>query len=309
MKIGNAIKICLVLLAAAAAPLTGNSQATPPHQPLAQRIGHTDLSKITPEHSHGSVGLRKCQSLVPASAMDVNLNFFLRCQMQPGGGVAEHFHNTVEEMFTILNGEAEFTIDSHTSLVKGPAGAPLRKGHSHAVYNPTNELVDYFNINVSTTKGHYDAENLEDSRDKVTQKDEIPQFTVMRLDKALLKPVTSYHGGQGTVRYRRALGPDEFLTNWAYMDHLLIPAGASEGLHYHTGVEEIYYVMDGDGDVRVNDETAPIHKGDGVPIRFGEAHSFTNNGSVDLELLIIGISAQKDVLDTELGTSGQRGRY
>jgi uncharacterized cupin superfamily protein len=131
----------------------------------------------------------------------------------------------------------------------------------------------------------------------------------MRLDKALLKPVTSYHGGQGTVRYRRALGPDEFLTNWAYMDHLLIPAGASEGLHYHTGVEEIYYVMDGDGDVRVNDETAPIHKGDGVPIRFGEAHSFTNNGSVDLELLIIGISAQKDVLDTELGTSGQRGRY
>jgi quercetin dioxygenase-like cupin family protein len=45
----------------------------------------------------------------------------------------------------------------------------------------------------------------------------------------------------------------------------------------------------------------PIHKGDGVPIRFNEAHSLVNNGSADLELMIVGISAQKNVLDTELG--------
>jgi mannose-6-phosphate isomerase-like protein (cupin superfamily) len=215
--------------------------------------------------------------------------------------VAEHFHNTVEEMFTILDGEAEFTVDSHTSLVKGPAGAPQRKGHSHAIYNPTNELVDYLNINVSAVKGHYDAFNLGDSRDKVTNKDEIPQFMVMRLDRTLLQPMPSYRGGEGTVKYRRALDSDTFETNWAYVDHLLIPPGASEGLHYHNGVEEIYYVMDGGGQVRVNDETGPIKKGDAVPILFREPHSFTNNGSSDLELMIIGISAVKDALDTELG--------
>jgi mannose-6-phosphate isomerase-like protein (cupin superfamily) len=287
MKVREAINICLVLL-----PVAGYSQMAPPHPPLAQRIGHTDLSKVEPAHSHGSVGLRKCQTLVAGGVMDVNLNFLFRCQMQPGGGVAEHFHNTVEEMFTILDGEAEFTVDSHTSLVKGPAGAPQRKGHSHALYNPTNGLVDYLNINVSMVKGHYDAFNLGDSRDKVTTKDEIPQFMLMRLD---------YRGGQGTVKYRRALDSDTFETNWAYVDHLLIPPGASEGLHYHTGVEEIYYVMDGGGQVRVNDETEPIKKGDAVPILFREPHSFTNNGSSDLELMIIGISAVKDALDTELG--------
>jgi mannose-6-phosphate isomerase-like protein (cupin superfamily) len=239
--------------------------------------------------------------------MDVNLNFLFRCQMQPGGGVAEHFHNTVEEMFTILDGEAEFTVDSHTSLVKGPAGAPQHRGHSHAVYNPTNELVDYLNINVSMVKGHYDAFNLGDSRDKVANKDEIPQFMLMRLDKTLLQPMPNYRGGQGTVKYRRALDSDTFETNWAYVDHLLIPPGASEGLHYHTGVEEIYYVMDGDGQVRVNDETQPIKKGDAVPIFFREPHSFTNNGSSDLELMIIGISAVKDALDTELGAPHRPG--
>jgi mannose-6-phosphate isomerase-like protein (cupin superfamily) len=296
MNISEAINLCVVLL-----PLAAYSQMAPPHPPLAQRIGHTDLSKVELAHSHGSVGLRKCQTLVPGGAMDVNLNFLFRCQMQPGGGVAEHFHNTVEEMFTILDGEAEFTVDSHTSLVKGPAGAPQRKGHSHAIYNPTNELVDYLNINVSTVKGHYDAFNLGDSRDKVTNKDEIPQFMVMRLDKRLLQPMPNYRGGLGTVKYRRALDSDTFETNWAYVDHLLIPPGASEGLHYHTGVEEIYYVMDGDGQVRVNDETAPIKKGDAVPILFREPHSFTNNGSSDLELMIIGISAVKDALDTEPG--------
>src|SRR6201996_8959639 len=244
-----------LLLAPLLLPVTASCQMTAPHPPLAQRIGHTDLDKVELAHSHGSVGLRKCQTLVPASAMDVNLNFVFRCQMQPGGGVAEHFHNTVEEMFTILDGEAEFTVDSHTSRVKGPAGAPQRRGHSHAIYNSSDLPVDYLNINVSMTKGHYDAFNLGDSRDKVAVKDEIPQFMLMRLDKPLLAPVANYHGGTGTVRYRRALDPDVFETNWAYVDRLGIPPGASGGLHYHTGVEEIYYVMDGSGQVQVNGET------------------------------------------------------
>jgi mannose-6-phosphate isomerase-like protein (cupin superfamily) len=295
------------LLAAMLVPIAGSSQMTAPRPPLAQRIGHTDLDKVELAHSHGSVGLRKCQTLVPASAMDVNLNFVFRCQMQPGGGVAEHYHNTVEEMFTILDGEAEFTVDSHTSRVKGPAGAPQHRGHSHAIYNPTNQPVDYLNINVSMTKGHYDAFNLGDSRDKVANKDDIPQFMLMRLDRTLLQPIASYRGGQGTVQYRRALDSDVFETNWAYVDHLLIPPSASEGMHYHTGVEEIYYVMDGAGQVQVNGESEPIHKGDGIPILFREPHSFINNGTSDLELMIIGISAVKDAVDTELGTPHRPG--
>lgn len=87
-------------------------------EPLAQRIRHTDLSKVPEGHSHGSEGWRKCQLLVPAGALDVPLHFINRCQMTPGGGMAEHFHNASEEMFTILNGEAEFTNDSHTSLIQ-----------------------------------------------------------------------------------------------------------------------------------------------------------------------------------------------
>jgi hypothetical protein len=45
-----------------------------------------------------------------------------------------------------------------------------------------------------------------------------------------------------------------------------------------------------------------------VPILFREVHSFTNNGSSDLELMIIGISAVKDALDTELGAPHPPGK-
>jgi mannose-6-phosphate isomerase-like protein (cupin superfamily) len=268
--------------------------------PLASRIGHTDPAKYTRSRSHNSAGDMACELLVPPTALDVNLNFMHRCEIMPGGGVGHHFHNTNEEMFIVFDGQAEFTIDGRTSVLKGTVGAPCRMGHSHAIYNPSDKPVEFMNINVASVKGHYDAFNLNDARIGAP-KDEIPVFMTMNLDKSLLKPMQNYLGGKGTVQYRRALDPDVFLTNWAYVDHVLIPAGASMGLHYHKGVEEIFYVLNGDGQVEVNGETAPIHKGDGVPIRFNEAHSFVNNGSGDLELMVVGISTQKNVLDTELG--------
>lgn len=285
------LKTMLASAGSLAAPMLGQ-------EPLTERIKHTEPSTYRLSRSHESAGDMACERMMTSRALTTNLLFIDRCQIMPGGGVGHHFHNRCEEMFIIFGDQAQFTIDGRTSVLKGPAGAPCRMGHSHAIYNPSSKPVEFMNINVSAVKGKYDAFNLGDARVGAPL-DPIPVFMTMRLEKKLLQPREGYLGGRGTAQYRRALDPEVFLTNWSYMDHLVLPPGASEGPHLHKGVEEVYYVMEGAGEAQVEKETAAIGKGDAVPVLINEVHAFRNTGLQDLELMIIGIATQKWVLDTE----------
>ena len=292
--------LCAALLGGAVTLLWQVQPVTAQASGLDKRIVHTDPARVGMNPAvHGGAGSMGFTALLNRGAVTPEFNFLHRGVIPPGAGIGHHFHNTVEEMFVILDGEAQFTIDGRTATVKGPAGVICRTGHSHAIYNASSTPVQWMNLNVSLTAGVYDAFDLGDTRATATL-DPVPTFMTLRLDRALLRAP----GGRGrgaapaapaanAVQTRRALGPSVFSTTWAYVDHVLVPPGGSTPELAHESVGEAYYVLAGSGTLTVKgqaSETAAVRTGDAIPIRIGESSQFTNTGAEPLELFVMGVA-------------------
>ena len=282
---------------------------------LAQRIAHTDpaayrlLSAV-----HGGAGSMSFTALLNRGAVTPEFNFLHRGVIPAGAGIGHHFHNVVEEMFVILDGEAQFTIDGRTASVKGPAGVLCRTGHSHAIYNPGPMPVQWMNLNVSLVPGVYDNFDLGDTR-VAAALDAIPAFMTFRLDRSQLRAAGARGRGAAApaaapdaALSRRVAGPAVFSTTWSYLDHVLVPPGAATPEVRHDALGEAYYVLGGEGTISITggeSGTALLRAGDAIPVRLGESSRFTNTGSAPFELFVIGV-AKDTATKTQLLTGAER---
>jgi len=64
-----------------------------------------------------------------------------------------------------------------------------------------------------------------------------------------------------------------------------LPPGGSTASHRHLKTEEIYYILAGSGQMRLEDEVANVGTGDAIAIPPGSEHQVTNTGRDVLRFL------------------------
>src|SRR3982751_4255650 len=124
---------------------------------------------------HAGAGQMKFTGLFGSQALATNLLYLHAGEIPDKAGIGEHFHHTIEEMYVILNGEAEFTVNGRTSKIKGPAVVPCKMGDAHDIYNSSGKTIRWLNFGISTIKGRGDNFDLGDTR-VGAKLDPIPQF-------------------------------------------------------------------------------------------------------------------------------------
>jgi mannose-6-phosphate isomerase-like protein (cupin superfamily) len=64
-----------------------------------------------------------------------------------------------------------------------------------------------------------------------------------------------------------------------------VAPGQTTTPHYHPRTEEIYYILSGEGKMRIGDELRRVGPGDAVAIPPGQTHQITNAGDETLKFL------------------------
>ena len=73
-----------------------------------------------------------------------------------------------------------------------------------------------------------------------------------------------------------------------------LPVGGATQEHYHIRTEEIYYLTQGTGRMRIEGETREVKAGDAVAILPGQKHKLWNAGRETLRLLCCCAPAYED---------------
>ncbi len=107
-------------------------------------------------------------------------------------------------------------------------------------------------------------------------------------DATDLRPEAAIHEGEGTIIRRLFFREQSQLP--IRFDIWELPPGASEGNHRHAGedqLEEIYYVLAGQGYLWVEGEAVSLAAGEAVLVPAGVDHGLYNNGTQPLRLVLL----------------------
>ncbi len=67
----------------------------------------------------------------------------------------------------------------------------------------------------------------------------------------------------------------------------LLPPGAAVTPHLHRETEEVYYIIDGSGEMTVGDDCKTVAAGDAIYIPRDTVHTLRNTGDVPMRIVLV----------------------
>lgn len=98
------------------------------------------------------------------------------------------------------------------------------------------------------------------------------------------------HNGKAEIAFSRITTPDQG-SLFDHVDYVEVPSGADIGFHRHAETEEeVYIVMDGNGQMTLGDETFRVERGDIIINPPGGGHALVNDSGFPIKLVVIQVS-------------------
>lgn len=88
----------------------------------------------------------------------------------------------------------------------------------------------------------------------------------------------------------------------------LLPAGHAVVRHYHVETEELYYILEGTGEMMIDEETYAVGAGDCIFIPRRTTHTLRNTGARPMRLLLVCGPAYSPADHYEAKDEGEFGR-
>ncbi|MCI8385996.1 MAG: cupin domain-containing protein [Acutalibacter sp.] len=98
------------------------------------------------------------------------------------------------------------------------------------------------------------------------------------------------HGGKGLCSHGTVFDGAEIQGPVSFINHTILPPGASFGLHKHGRDNEFYILLRGEGVYHQEGEQAQVKQGDIIMNAPFAAHGIENTGSEELELLVFEVT-------------------
>lgn len=111
---------------------------------------------------------------------------------------------------------------------------------------------------------------------------------ILRRNSNPVRRLENCHEGVGAVLCSELLA-DYAKTHagFAYIHDNVLEPGASIGEHRHDGEEEVYFILEGEGMMRIDGVDTPVAAGDACLTRSGHSHSLVNTGKAAMRFLVL----------------------